>query len=135
MRMDPVRSDQIHHGRKDQGTGKLAYQAAFVKKLIRQPGLSPLLLRCLVQRSVSKTWEGYSGSTAAVSRSRKAIAIPESLRPEAVTVKSTRPSGSGDLAQNPKGRTNSGIAVSGFFSKKKPSRLKPERAAQTVEPL
>jgi hypothetical protein len=71
MRMDPFRSDQIHHGRKVQGTGKLAYQAAFVKELIRQPGLSPLLLRCLVQRSVSKTWEGYSGSTAAVSRSRK----------------------------------------------------------------
>ena len=42
-----------------------------------------------------------------------AIAIPESLCPKAATLKSTRLAAarSGDLAQNSKGHTNSGIAV------------------------
>jgi hypothetical protein len=44
-------------------------------------------------------------------RTWPAIAIPESPCPEAAAVQSTRPSGSGDLEQNSKGNTNSGIAV------------------------
>ncbi len=43
--------------------------------------------------------------------SRPAIAIPESLYPEAAVLKSTRDPASGDLGRNPKGHTNSGIAV------------------------
>jgi hypothetical protein len=39
------------------------------------------------------------------------IAIPESLYPEAATLKPTRASASGDLAQNSKGHSNSGIAA------------------------
>jgi hypothetical protein len=45
-----------------------------------------------------------------------AVAIPESLRLEAIALKSTRPPGSGDLAQKPQSRSNSGIARIPAFS-------------------